>query len=295
MIKRIVCKLQNLYISKFFTEENIINYKYKKVYGVLPNLKNPVKFSEKIQCLKLGKFNELLHICSDKFLVKEYAKEKIGKEFIIPHYQVVNKWEEINFKTLPDKFVIKTNHDSGTVFIINNKNIEEKKLAIVKRKINKALKRDFGKISGEKFYSKIPRKIIVEKLLETPNGKVPPDFKFHMFKKLNNDFKIIIQVDLDRFENHKRGFFTENWKQLPYITSSHHKIIDFEYPKPKSIDKMIILAKKLSEDFDYVRVDFYDTGSEIYLGELTFAHGSGFEKFTLEEGDIEFGKYWECF
>lgn len=284
-------------LNSLKARENYINEQFFKEYGYkIDFAKEPKTFSEKIQFRKLytdSETNKLYAICADKYKVREYVANKIGEEYLIPLELVTDKLTIDDWNKLPNECVIKANHNSGPVQVIFDKTKENPESII--DEINFQLTIDYGVLSLESYYSLIERKVIVERLLKDKNGKVPPDYKFHMFKQKDRTFKSIIQVDLSRFENHTRGFFTESWLKLPYITSSNHKLIDFDYNPPNSLNKMNELAKKLAEDFDYVRVDFYDTGDFIYFGELTFAHGSGFEKFTSIEGENAFGKYWEVF
>lgn len=278
--------------------ENYINEEFFQRYGYkIDFIKEPKTFSEKIQFRKLytnDKTNELYAICADKYRVREYIADKIGEEYLIPLELVTDKLTMEDWNKLPKECVIKANHNSGPVQVIFDKNKKNPKAII--DEINFQLSMDYGVLSLESHYSLIERKVIVEKLLKDREGKVPPDYKFHCFKKSKGGFKIMIQVDLGRYENHRRGFYDEDWKLSKYLTgTSYCKLIDFDYQKPKSLNKMLELSKKIAEDFDYIRVDFYEVNEKIYFGELTFAHEGGFNDFNLPEGDLEFGKYWECF
>lgn len=280
------------------SRENYTNEQFFKEYGYKINFsKEPKTFSEKIQFRKLytdSETNKLYAICADKYKVREYVANKIGEEYLIPLELVTDKLTIDDWNKLPNECVIKANHNSGPVQVIFDKTKENPKSII--DEINFQLSVDYGILSLESYYSLIERKVIVEKLLKAENNKVPADYKFHCFKNNKDGFKIMIQVDLERYENHKRGFYDENWKLSKYLTGTKYcKLIDFYYPKPKLFNKMLKLSKKLAEDFDYVRVDFYEVDKKIYFGELTFAHESGFNNFNFLDGDLEFGKYWEVF
>lgn len=258
-------------------------YYYLKT-GLKLNLENPIRFNEKIQHRKLNSNNPLYSICADKYSVREYVKNKIGEDYLIPLLFVGDNLTKKDIDKLPNSFVVKTNNASKTNIIILDKNVEN--LDNIINKVNKFLKIEFWYRSFEMFYKKISPKVIVEKLLLTDKGKVPDDFKFHVFKN-----KIIIQVDSDRYNDHKRLFFSEDWKELDF--SLGFKKNESKFNKPDNLKEMITVAKKLSEDFDYVRVDLYNLNGKIYFGELTFTHGSGFEKFSPDSIDIEWGSYWK--
>lgn len=291
MLKKIYKKLKTEYEIRFMSDEDYIKKRYKEVHGKELDFNNLKTFTEKLQWRKLFEKNKKFSICADKYLVRDYVKEKIGDKYLIKLFQVVEKWEDLKINELPNQFVIKTTHDSGTVFIVKDRSSQD--FRNIKRIIKKSLKRDFGKYSKELWYSDIKPRIIIEELLLTKDKKIPFDYKFHVFQQENKSFKVIIQVDYDRFTDHTRAFYDEEWKQLPYITSYKHKILEKVKVPPKNLKKMIDLAKILAEEFTYVRVDFYDKDDQILMGEMTFAHGSGMEKFTDSKGDLEFGNFWK--
>ena len=175
---------------------------------------------------------------------------------------------------------------------MKDKNKVDKKKII--KELNNQLKLDYGVSSLEGYYSDIPRKIIVEKLLNE-NGSIPKDYKLHCFN-IEKDTKIFLQIDEDRFIDHKRSFFDENLNRLDLKITS-----EFAFGKSNIKDEisseqwdlMKKLSKKLSEDFDYTRIDLYIVSGKIYFGEITFCHGSGYEDFEPIEWDYKLGSYWK--
>ena len=289
-------KLKELYLRKKFysieKKEKYIQKKFKENLGYeIDFFKEPKTFNQKIQFRKLYDNNPLYSICSDKYRVREYVKKKIGEEYLIPLYLVTDKLTEEQWKKLPNQFVAKANHNSGPVQIVKNKNKVNKKEII--KELNNQLKLDYGILSMEKFYSDIKeRKIIVEKFL-TIIDEIPADYKFHCFN-YKDEFKCFIEHIVGRKENnlstYKSVYYDENWNKMPFTIES--KNYDYIVEKPKNFKKMLEIVKKLSEDFNYVRVDLYNINEKIYFGELTFCDGSGLAKFKPEAWDYKFGSYW---
>jgi hypothetical protein len=252
--------------------------------GHIVSFKNPQRFNEKIQARKSNYQEPLFSLCADKYAVRKYVSNKIGDKYLIPLLYVGDKITKKDVEKLPNAFVMKTNNASKTNIIVRDKSKED--IELILNKINKYLKSKFWYRSFEMFYSGIKPKVIVEKLLLTKDGSIPNDYKFHVFK----NGPTIIQVDLDRMTDHKRAFYNEAWEELDYTLGfkrNTKKVV-----KPINLKEMIGVAKKLAENFSYVRVDLYNIDGQIYFGELTFTHGSGFEKFTPDNIDYEWGKYW---
>ncbi|MEX6424812.1 ATP-grasp fold amidoligase family protein [Providencia manganoxydans] len=228
--------------------------------------------------------NELFSQCADKIEVRNYVKEKIGSEYLIP--LITEYSSKIDKENITIPCVLKANHNSGPVYILKSK---DDLTDHVIDDINSQLMIDYGIVHGEWWYSKIKPKLFTEELLLDNSGKVPEDYKFHIFSG-NKDVKIFVQVDFDRFGDHQRAFYDENLELLPFgvLYKSNFKKID----KPKNWSKMCEIAKKLSEDFNYVRVDLYNLNGKIYFGELTFAHGAGSERFYPKKYDLVLGKCW---
>lgn len=245
-------------------------------------------FTQKIQVRKLYPETSLFSICADKYLVREYVKEKIGEEYLIPLYLVTEKLTLEQWKRLPNSFVVKPNHDSGNFEIIKNKEkLQKREVRQIITKMNLSLKINFGLYALEKHYISIKPKIIVEKLLKDKEDRLPKDYKFHCFKK-----RILIQVIERNIDTHslKMNYLNENLEKLNFETGG--EILD-EIDLPSNFDKMLELAKKLSEDFKYVRVDLYNIDGKVYFGELTFTPFSGLEKFSPDNWDRILGEYWE--
>lgn len=268
-------------------DETALRKRYKKIFGRELDLENPKTFNEKIQWRILRDRKNIYTQLADKYLVREYVKEKIGEEYLIKLFGVYEKAEDIDYDKLPNKFVLKCNHDSGSVIICKDKSTFNKKEA--NKKLNFFLKRNFYYVTREWHYKNIKPLIICEEFLEE-NGKAPKDYKFHIFNNLKHS-NMFIQCDVDRFTEHKRAIFNEKWKLCSFLLK--HKNPNKLPKEPKKFDEMKKLALKLSQDYEAIRVDFYEVNGKIYFGEVTFTPGAGMENFYPDEWDYKLGKMWE--
>lgn len=253
---------------------------FKKRTGKNLNLNNPQTYNEKIQWLKLYDNSPLKTKLSDKYLVREWVKEQIGEEYLIPLLGVWDNFDDIDFDKLPEKFVLKANHGSHWNIIVKDKSKFDKIGA--KKKFDKWMKRNYAVKSLELQYKDIEPKIIAEKYMEDSKGELN-DYKILCF----NGKPEYVWIDCGRYSNHTRNIYDLSWNLQPFTIQFPTSQIKIE--KPEHLDKMTELAKKLCRDFAHVRVDFYCINGKIYFGEMTFTSGSGIEKFIPEKYDFELG------
>lgn len=277
----------NAIFLKFIPKTLYIKVRFYLVHGYPLNIKNPKTFEEKLQVRKLQGKNKLFTICADKYAVRDYVKNKIGEKYLIPIYLITEKLTIKEFEKLPKSFVLKSTNGSGNAAV-----------KIVKDKIQENYKEvfdffekiryfDVGKYTMEEWYSDVPFRIMVEKLLDI---KTVDDYKIHCF----NSKKFFVEHLTERDKKKgilKSNFYDEKWNRLDFTIGT--EMHSYNISTPKNFDKMLEIAKKLSEDFDYVRVDLYNIDGEIYFGELTFCPDGGFGKFTDKKWDYKFGEYWE--
>lgn len=269
--------------SILIPEKILLKLRFKRILGYSLNLKDPKTFNEKINWLKINERTPLHTICSDKYAVREHVQNRIGSEYLVPLVLDTKSPSDLIPENLPDfPFVIKTNNDSGGVTIVWEKaSIDWIQL---RKDFTRRLKSNyfiFG--NGEWQYKNIKPRIIVERLLQDEEGKIPSDYKLHCF----NGKLQFTQVDIDRHESHKRNLYDINWNLIPCLWAHKNgKTIK----KPDNYEKMKIIAEKLAKDFTYVRVDLYVIRNLIYFGEITFHSGSGNEKFIPEIWDYKFGE-----
>lgn len=254
---------------------------YKEKMNKKLNLTNPQDFNEKIHYLLIYRYNEMETRCTDKYLVRGYIEKK-GLSVLLPKlYGVYNSFQEIDFNSLPSRFVLKTNHSCGDVFICLNKgkfNIEN-----ANKVLSKKLKENYAKKKLEYHYSKIKPKIICEEYIEDGSGKMPKDYKFFCF----NGKVYSILVCSNRSVKVEQNWYDINWNKLDYVTEEYKNTIEHE--KPKNLEQMVEIAECLSNDFGFVRVDLYNANGKIFFGELTFSPAAGFIRFVKPEVLREYG------
>lgn len=258
-----------------------ISKKYKKEFGRELNWNCPKTYNEKINVSKLYCATPEKTMLTDKLLVRDWVKSKIGEEYLIPIIKVYDRFKDINFDELPDKFVIKMNNDSGSTVICENKKNLNKK--ILKKKYFYYTKRNFAFVGYEMQYRDIKPKIMIEKYM----GNNINDYKFQCFEG-----KVAYcGVDYNRFGNHKRNYFDIEWNKLPF-EKGNVESTNYKQKKPENLDKMLEIVSVLSKGFDQVRVDLYDINNKIYFGEMTFTSGNGFSKMSPNIWDEKIGKMW---
>lgn len=272
------------YLGKLMDDETFIKCRFYLSMGYLPDLNNPKSYNEKLQWLKLNNKNDEYTKLVDKYEVKDYVKNIIGEEFIIPTLGVYNSFDDINFDILPEQFVLKSTHDSGSVVICTSKANFNKKAA--KKKLDKSLKRNYFYVAREYPYKNVKPRIIAEKYMVDESGTELKDYKFFCF---NGKCKMLYIATDRNTGDVKFDFFDSNFVHLPF--KQGHPWATKKINKPDSYDKMIELAEILSKDFKHVRVDFYDIKGHIYFGEFTFFSNSGFLPFEPEEWDYKIGEW----
>ncbi|WDE13288.1 ATP-grasp fold amidoligase family protein [Thalassomonas haliotis] len=277
---------QLLQILKLIPLKIRVSLYYFFKFRRLLNFKQPKRFSEKIQIRKLNLLPEYTQL-SDKFLVRKFVEARVGSQYLINLIGVYDCISEVDFALLPEKFVIKTNHGSGHKHLEIVKNKADKDIEILRRKFFKAIKEDYiGALLGENQYDAINRKVVIEELIENGEHDLE-DFKFHLFNSQSG----FIQIDVDRFKNHSRILYDLDFN--PINCSLEYPKGNYQLPPAEQLAQLKQIAIKLSEGFDYVRVDLYLVKGKIYFGEMTFTPGSGFELFTPEEYDLKFGQMWQ--
>jgi len=258
---------------------------YKKVFGEELDLINPRTYNEKMQWSKLYDNTLLKTNLTDKYLVRDWIKEKIGEQYLIPLLGVWDNFDDIDFNTLPNKFVLKTNHGSGWNLIVNDKNKLDKNNAKVK--FNKWMCSNWSFMTFEMHYKDIKPKIIAEQYIEGL-GRELEDYKFLCFDGNVN----YCWIDIDRFTDHRRNVYDLDWNLQGWQQHSY-KNSDYPIKKPENFDLMIQLTKKLAEGFSHVRIDWYNVQGKIYFGEMTFTNSSGFELIHPHKYNLELGDLWK--
>lgn len=260
---------------------------YKRKIGKELNLKKPLRFTEKIQWLKLYHRKDLYTICADKHLVRGYVEVRIGTEYLIPQIIFTKEVKDLKPENLPNyPFIIKTNHDSSGGIIIRDKT--KVNWTAIRKKIKFLLNGNYYWKSKEWAYKNIQPGIVVEKLLMDDEGNVPRDYKFYCF---NGKVKQILVV-LDREENKQSFRFNEEWQRVEMCfgeEATEKKNIEIKKP-PKELQEMIRVSERLAKGFPFVRVDLYLVKERVFFGELTFYPLSGLEKIQPDSFDFQLGQ-----
>lgn len=266
-----------------FPERLYLRVRYYLEMGKPLHLDNPKTMNEKLQWLKLYNRKPEYTKMVDKVLAKEYVAGLIGKKYIVPTLGVWNRFDEIDFDKLPNQFVLKTNHSGGNmgVVICRDKNAFDKEKA--KEKLEKSLKLDLSRVSGEWPYRNVERKILAEEYL----GNNLTDYKFYCFDGVAD---VVLNCIERETGTPKFYFFDKDWNLRRLNKRGKEAPEGFTLPKPDGMDKMFEVAAKLSEGLPFARVDLYNVEGSIYFGEITFFPDSGFDKNRLPESDLYFGE-----
>ena len=270
-------------LSRLIPDRIYLQIVYFKHFNKFIDFDNPKTFNEKIQWLKLNYRNEEYTKLVDKYRVKQYITKLIGEEYVIPTLGVWNNVDDIDFKSLPEKFVLKCNNDSGGIVICKNKkDFDEAK---AKSFLKERLKNNGYWYGREWPYKNVKPCIIAEKYMEDSISKDIKDYKFFCF----NGSMEFFDIDIDRFIEHRANYYDRNGNFLPfgktYCPPDYTKKIEM----PKNLDKMIELAETISHNTVLSRIDFYEIDGQVYFGEITFYPGSGFSPFTDEKWDYKLG------
>lgn len=253
------------------------------------NLSNPKTFNEKLQYLKLHDRNPEYIKMVDKIEAKKYVAEKIGEEHIIPILGVWDDPYDIDFDKLPDKFVLKCNHNSGGLFICKDKSqVSREQFRQIQHRFKKELRRNYYWYSREWPYKNVRRRIFAEEYMVDESGVELKDYKIFCFKGK----PYMIQVDFDRFAQHKRNIYFTDWKPVPFeygYPANWNRAI----PCPGHLEKILGFAMEMSKNIAFVRVDFYVIFEKCFFGEFTFFPDDGLEKFFPEEWDEKLGQLIE--
>lgn len=283
--KLIILALMNLGHLRLLPDKLYLKLKYRLIFGKKLDLKNPKNYNEKMQWLKLYDRKDIYTTMVDKFEAKKYVSKIIGKEAIIPTIGIYNKFEDIDFTKLPDKFVIKCTHDSGGIVICKNKkelNIDE-----TKKIINKYLKRKYYYIHREWPYKNVKPRILIEEYLEDKKSKSMLDYKLFCF---NGKPKIMYISDGSHTENQHIAFFDMNYNYLDIKRKDYGEFKTLP-KKPKNFSLMKEFAHKLSAGIPHLRVDFYEINGKLFFGELTFTTCSGYLPFKDEKWNEIIGEW----
>ncbi len=289
-------QLKNLILNQSYEKnyqyyKNVNPKKYPKElknwYKIRTNnklkLKKPQTFNEKIQWLKLYDSTPLKTNLTDKYLVRDYVKERVGEKYLVPLLGVWNNFDDINFNNLPNKFVLKANHGCGWNIVVKDKNQFNKNCA--KIKFDRWMNTNYAYVSGfELQYKDIMPKIIAEEFIQN-EGNDLYDYKVWCFSGKPEYIMFLAERSLGL----KMAFFDTSWNRMPFTYT--YPPLEKDVPKPDNLHELLELSRALSKGFSHVRVDFYrlDDGTFLF-GEMTFTSLSGICNWNPAEYDILLGE-----
>ncbi len=249
------------------------------------NLKHPKGYNEKLQWLKLNDRKPEYSTMVDKYEVRRLIADTLGEEYLIPCIGLYENTEEIDFKKLPDQFVLKCTHDSGSVEICTDK--KKFDFMAAKERLKNAMKKNYYRTYREWPYKNVKPRIIAEQYMVDESGDDLKDYKIMCF----NGTAKIIETHENRFtkgKQHTQTFYDRDWNKLSIIQEGL-PTVEEERQKPKQMNQMIEFSERLASEMYHARVDWYLINGKIYFGEITFYDGSGFEAFQREEDDYFLG------
>ncbi len=277
-------------IFKYIPDKLYLQLMYYKHFHKFMDFKNPKTFNEKLQWLKIYNRNPEYIKMVDKYAVREYIAQKLGEEYLIPLLGVWDDPKDIDFDMLPNQFVLKWNHDSGSVIICKDKSNFDITAAVKKLKTNKSHN---GYWYGREWpYKDVSPRVVAEKyMIDTETGELR-DYKFSCFNGRTDNVMVCIDRAIGATKFYR---FDREWKLVRCNKDGKAAPKDFTLAKPSNMDEMFEMAEKLSEGMPFVRIDFYSVEGKTYFGEITFYPESGFDKGILPETDELWGKMIDVF
>jgi len=264
----------------------MIKIQYRLKTGRKLNLKNPVRYTEKLQWYKLYYKDLSMAQCADKYNVREYIKSKGLKNILNVLYGVYDKINDIVFEELPNEFVLKKTSGVGGNDVIICTDKLSVNWAVATKKMREWTKETSNGGGREWIYYKVKPRIVVEKFIHAEDDDLV-DYKFFCFN--GNPYCLYVINGRKLGKDINLGIFDMNFNQLPYFRADENMMLSVS-TKPKNFEKMIKIAKILSKDFPHVRVDLYNVDGKIIFGELTFFDGSGYQSYKPDEFDFLLGK-----
>ena len=273
-------------IIKLFSPTLYVKCQYRYITHHKLNLKNPIRYTEKLQYLRLKVYpkNDLVSKCASRDGVRDYLKEINEEDKLIPIYGIFDRFDDIDFSKLPDQFVMKCTHASGFNYLVKNK--DELDIKKLRKMFNKFLKTDYGKKTVEPHYSKIKPHIIIEQAI-TDLSSLPDEYKIHVF---NGKAKYLYLVT-GRGKDIKYNNYYIDWTPFNEAQFNGWDTSEKQLKKPEQFDDMVKFAEKIASPFPFVRVDLYLINNKIYFSEMTFTPAKGTLIFDDDKADFEIGNW----
>lgn len=275
--------------KKTIPDSIYLKIKFNKIMGHSLDLKNPKTFNEKLQWLKLHDRNPNYSLLVDKYEVKKIISDKIGSGYIVPTLGIWDSIDDVEINNLPNEFVLKCTHDSGSYAICKNRlSFDMEK---VREKFRDSMSTNFYWLAREYPYKNVRPRVIAEKYMVDDSSvdvsaQELTDYKFYCF----NGYVDCVMICYDRASGDtKFYFFDQNWELKRINKRGKEAPLNFSLPKPMCIKEMFDIAAKLSVGIPFVRIDLYQSNNKVYFGEMTFYPQGGWDPNYLPETDNYFG------
>ena len=282
-IKQSLSDLFWIILRNTLNSKQFLSIRYRTIFKKDIDWRNPKTLSEKIQWMKVYGYRPEYTMMADKILVKDYVKAVIGDEYVIPTIGIWDSEKEIDFNKLPEKFVLKANHNSSGTIICTDKS----KLDIegVKKNLHRQLKQNYYIIGHETAYRDINRRILAEPYMHDEKTGELRDYKFFCFDGIVKS----VLVTSNRTDVLNLDYFDADFNHLPFKQGYENSKKQLD--RPVNFELMKNLASKLSAGIPFVRVDLYEINGKVYFGEMTFYHYNGFAPFDPPAWDEIYGSW----
>lgn len=267
------------------SDKSYLKFMYKFFFGKSLNLDNPKAYTEKCQWLKLYDRRPIYTQMVDKYEAKKFVADRIGDKYVIPCFGVWNTPEEIDYDSLPNQFVLKCNHDSGSVIVIKDKSKIDKEE--VCKKLHASLSVDYSVGAREWPYKNVKRRILAEQYIDSLGKPESVEYKVTCMDGEVKFITICQGIAHSSYNVRTNDHYTPNWEKLDFYVN--YKPSGKQWERPAFTDELISLCEKLSKDTPYLRVDWYVVDGKLYFGEMTFYTWGGMCQFTPEEWDYKLG------
>lgn len=262
-----------------------ISRSYENAHGRSLPLYHPRRFTKKIQWRKLFDLNPIYATLCDKLAVRDYIAARIGSELLMPLLWTGADPDELPFDEFEAPYVIKSNHASGQVMLVGAR--EGLDVALARETMRAWLGQCFGTRADEPGYVPVPRRLMVERQIFGPQGERPLERRMFVF---DGRVRIINTVVIVDGAVRNGAFHTPDWQRLNWTLRS--PLLQRPFPRPERLDDLISAAEQVGKGLQHVRVDFYDCGKHIFIGEITCYSWSGLSSFSTDEADLTLGSYW---
>lgn len=277
----IIKRVRPIIGDKYIPDRPYLQWLFHYVFGYRLDLKHPTTFNEKLNWLKLYDRNPLYTQLVDKYEVKQWVANKIGSEYVIPTLGVYESVSDIAFDDLPNQFVLKCTHDSGSTIVCKDK--ESFNFSEARQKLAHSLELNHFLELREWPYKNCRRRIIAEQYVDDENSDALQDYKWWCFGGVPKYMYFSVKTD-SIYENFYDMDFNPVYFNHGFLRHSP------EFQKPAAFEEMKRLSEELSSNIPFVRCDFYFVKGRVFFGELTFYDWGGMQPFNAQEDDVFLGE-----